>query len=246
MCLCVAVIHFHCCIIFHGRNIPHPHVTDEQLSLRGPIKWPEVTKEVRGGAGIWAQSCQETFHWVSADYSLGSRPCVRSWETEVQNADPGPVATFLGRRRQHSIDKVLCVKQRVFLFVFKGRGREGDSREVLGAVGSLETPRWTERALDRSRWPWLFSQLCHHRYSSTTSEHLLLPPRWHRAQAHSCGAPRLIGSKCLSRCKECCESGNEVVFLIVALEAILTFNHSGHSSYLDSSRLCAQASRAFS
>lgn len=34
-------------------------------------------------------------------------------------------------------------------FVFKGRERERDLSEVLGAVGSLEAPRWTEGALDK-------------------------------------------------------------------------------------------------
>lgn len=139
----------------------------------------------------------------------------------------------------------MCKAKGVSVFVLSG-GRKGDSSEVLEAVESVEAPRWTERALDRSCWPQILSQLCHHRYSSNTSEHFLGSPKWHRAHVSSCGAHSLLGSKSLRRCKEHYESGNEVLFLTVALEALLTIDLSGHSSRLDPSPLCAQASGAFS
>ena len=59
---------------------------------------------------------------MSADSSLVPGPVSRAGR-EILGADP---------------EGLVCKVKGVSVFVFKGRGREGDSREVWGAVGSHE------------------------------------------------------------------------------------------------------------
>ena len=120
------------------RKVVHWRREQQKLSLRSPVKWPEVTYHGdKRWTGIWAQSCQKTLYQVSADSSLVP---VSEAGRQLLDTDPDLVASFLGDKKSTTQywEGLVCKAKAVSVFVLKGRGMEADSRQVWGAVGSPE------------------------------------------------------------------------------------------------------------
>ena len=120
-----------------GQSVVHWR---RELSLRSPVKWPEVTYQGdKRWTGVWAQSCEKTLYQVSADSSLVPGP-VSEAGRQLLDTDPDLVAAFLGDKKSTTQywEGLVCKAKAVSVFVLKGRGMEADSRQVWGAAGSLE------------------------------------------------------------------------------------------------------------